>query len=159
MLPLLSEKEKMKKYQEMYQILSDVQADRNVRKMKKYMQHGNVSTYEHCENVAKLSYNIDRLLSLRSDLRVLLLGAMLHDFYLYDWHKKDHGAHRLHGFRHARTACLNAKKFYHVDERISHVIYCHMWPLNPERIPMSREAWIVCIADKAVSFYETLFRR
>jgi len=143
----------------MYEILSGVQSDCNVQKMKNFIQHGKVSTYEHCENVAKLSYDIDKILSLQSDLQVLLFGAMLHDFYLYDWHKEDNGEHHLHGFRHAKIACLNAKKYYNIDDRIGHVIYCHMWPLNPERIPMSREAWIVCIADKAISFYETFFRR
>ncbi len=149
----------MRSDKEVYEILSLVQSDCNVQKMKRYIQHGRVTTYEHCENVAKLSYKIDRMFSLRSDLRVLLLGAMLHDFYLYDWHKKDDGKHRFHGFRHAKIASLNAKRYYKVNDRVCHVIYCHMWPLNPERIPMSREAWIVCLADKAISFHETFFRR
>ena len=149
----------MRTYTELYEILSALQSDRNVQKMKRYIQHGRISTYEHCENVAKLSYTIDRVFSLRSNLKVLLFGAMLHDFYLYDWHSENHGAHRLHGFRHARTANANAKKYFQVDDAVSHVIYCHMWPLNPESIPMTREAWIVCVADKLISLHETLFRR
>ena len=149
----------MKSYKEMYDILSGVQSDRNVQRMKRYMQHGKVSTYEHCVNVAKLSYDIDKALSLHSDLHVLLLGAMLHDFYLYDWHKRDNGEHHMHGFKHAKTACLNAKNYCHVDDKTGDVIYCHMWPMNPERLPKSKEAWIVCAADKAVSLYETFFRR
>ena len=39
------------------------------------------------------------------------------------------------------------------------MIRSHMWPLNPERVPRSKEAWIVCVADKLVSLHETLFRR
>ena len=69
---------------EIDEILTEIQADENVQKMKQYIQHGNVSTYEHCESVVKLSYSIDKRLSLHSDLKVLLTGAMLHDFYLYD---------------------------------------------------------------------------
>jgi uncharacterized protein len=127
--------------------------------MKRYVQHGSVSTYQHCISVTRLSQRIDRLLHLHSDRRTLTTGAMLHDFYLYDWHHKDGGTHRLHGFRHADTAARNARAYFHIDDRVRHVIECHMWPLNLTRIPHSREAWIVCAADKAVSLYETLFRR
>ena len=144
---------------EMEAILSNIQSDARVQRMKNYIQHGCVSTYEHCESVAKLSYAIDSVLSLRSDLNVLLTGAMLHDFFLYDWHEAGDGSHRLHGFRHASRASENAKKYFDIDDRTKHVIYSHMWPLNPERIPRSREAWIVCIADKWISIQESLFRR
>ncbi len=149
----------MKKYEEMQSVLHDILSNSAVRKMKKYMQHGRVSTYEHCKNVAKLSYDINRIFSLKANLRVLLTGAMLHDFYLYDWHDYDGGSHQLHGFRHAKTALDNAIKHFGIDEKTGSVIYSHMWPLNLRRIPKSKEAWIVCIADKCVSLHETLFRR
>ena len=106
-----------------------------------------------------LSFKIDRCLSLQSDLKVLLVGAMLHDFYLYDWHNADRGEHRLHGFRHAKAAAVNAKKYFNVEDKTAQVIISHMWPLNPIRIPRSKEAWIVCAADKCVSVYEVLFKR
>ena len=149
----------MKTCEEMQTILSDICSERMVNEMKKYTQHGRVSTYEHCENVAKLSYDLNKALRLHADLRVMLVGAMLHDFYLYDWHSDDNGAHRLHGFTHAEAACRNAEKYFNLDKETRHVIYSHMWPLNPDRIPLSKEAWIVCISDKLVSMYETLFRR
>lgn len=140
-------------------ILSDIQSDERVQKMKGYTQHGRVSTYEHCENVARLSYKINKMLALNADLKTMLVGAMLHDFYLYDWHDKDDGSHRLHGFTHADKACGNAKKYFSVDEDTAHVISSHMWPLNISHVPSSKEAWVVCIADKCVSLHETLFRR
>ena len=149
----------MKNYEEMQAILSDIESSSVVLKMKQYTQHGRVSTYEHCENVARLSYDINRRFSLHADLRVLLVGAMLHDFYLYDWHSEDGGSHRLHGFTHPEKARENAVKYFNIDEKTGRVIYCHMWPFTPERIPPSKEAWIVCIADKCMSLYETLFRR
>ncbi len=149
----------MDNIQEMDGILTQIQADANVLKMKEFVQHGNVSTYEHCESVAKLSYLIDKRLALHSDLKVLLTGAMLHDFYLYDWHEDGDGSHKLHGFTHAKRACDNARKCFAIDDETSHVIYSHMWPLNPERVPRSKEAWIVCLADKYVSLKESLFRR
>ena len=149
----------MKNQSEMDEILSVLQSNSRVQEMKKYIQHGNVSTYDHCEAVAKLSYWIDQQFSLHSDLKVLLIGAMLHDFYLYDWHNEDDGSHHLHGLKHAETACENAKKYFQIDDKTSRVISCHMWPLNPEKVPMTKEEWIVCIADKWVSLQETLFKR
>ena len=146
-------------YKELNRILEGIESNGAVQEMKKYNQHGSVSTYEHCRNVAKLSYDINKLFSMSADLDVLLTGAMLHDFYLYDWHHEDQGEHKLHGFKHARTARDNAKKHFDIDDRTSHVIYSHMWPLNPKRLPRTKEAWIVCVADKCISLYETIFRR
>ena len=133
---------------EIDEILTEIQADENVQKMKQYIQHGNVSTYEHCESVAKLSYSIDKRLSLHSDLKVLLTGAMLHDFYLYDWHEDGDGSHRLHGFTHAKRACDNAKDCFAIDDETSHVLYYHIWPLYPKRITPSRDTWIICLHAK-----------
>ena len=149
----------MEDINEINEILSDLQADNKVQEMKRFTQHGSVSTYEHCRSVAMLSYRIDRRLSLHSDLNVLLVGAMLHDFYLYDWHNHDNGTHLLHGFTHAKDACVNARKYFDIDDRTGRVIACHMWPLNLGSRPRSREEWIVCIADKCVSLHETIFRR
>ncbi len=144
---------------EINEILSGLKANSKVQEMKHYTQHGNVSTYEHCDSVAKLSYTIDKRLSLHSDLHVLLVGAMLHDFYLYDWHNHDGGSHHLHGFSHAKEACENAREYFQIDDRTSRVIACHMWPLTLGNCPKSREEWIVWFADKCISLHETLFRR
>ena len=151
----------MKKHSddELNRILSELQSDERVQEMRKYIQHGRVSTYEHCESVARLSYKIDRMLKLHSDPRVLLVGAMLHDFYLYDWHSEDNGEHHWHGYIHAEKARKNAVELLAADEKVQHVIYSHMWPLNLTRVPRSREAWIVCLADKYVSLKETVMRR
>jgi uncharacterized protein len=139
-------------------VLAQLLADRHVRDMENYMQHGNVSTYEHCKNVTRLSCRVDRKLRLHSDRETLLMGAMLHDFYLYDWH--DGGdAHHLHGFTHAREARRNARRYFGTDAAVNHVIASHMWPLNLTKIPATREAWVVCLADKVVALNETLFKR
>ena len=140
-------------------ILSDIKSDHLVQRMKKYIQHGRISTYEHCENVTRMSDKIDKILHLHSDRDTLLKGAMLHDFYLYDWHEEDGGTHKLHGFRHAKAARENARQYLHTNEKINDVIDSHMWPLNLKKVPKSREAWVVCIADKLVSLHETIFRR
>lgn len=130
-----------------------------VRSMKKYISHGNVSTFDHSLSVVRLSYRINKKFSLKADNESLLVGALLHDFYLYDWHNIDDGSHRLHGYKHSRFAAYNAKKHFDVPEKVVKIIECHMWPLTITKMPKSREAAIVCFADKCCSLKETLFCR
>ncbi|MCR4590005.1 MAG: HD domain-containing protein [Lachnospiraceae bacterium] len=144
---------------EIDRILSGIKENERVQNMKKFVQHGKVSTYRHCENVTRLSYLLNKRLGLRADTETLLKGAMLHDFYLYDWHEKDNGTHDWHGFIHADRAIKNAETVFGVNDKVKHVVHCHMWPLNITRLPRSREAWIVCVADKCVSLFESLFLR
>ena len=139
-------------------ILRDLKEDAAVLRMKRFIQHGRVSTYEHCERVAQLSYWLNRKLHLHADERALLRGAMLHDFFLYDWHEID-DSHKWHGFQHAGVARKNAVKHFGVGKREQQVIQSHMWPLNLTQLPRCREAWIVCLADKCCSLRETLFER
>lgn len=140
-------------------VLDELCNNPNVKQMDSYMQHGNVTTYEHCVRVAGMSERINRMLKLHCNEDVLIRGAMLHDFYLYDWHNKDGGEHTLHGFIHADRAVKNAKKYFKIGKEEEQIIYSHMWPLNITRIPRSKEAWVVCIADKIVSAQETVLMR
>ncbi len=137
----------------------EIRRSDGARLMRGFTQHGDTSTFTHCENVAKMSEKIDEKLGSRCDREVLLTGAFLHDYYLYDWHRKDGGAHRLHGFSHAEQARRNAAETFGVDERVQHVISCHMWPLNLTRMPRTREAWIVCLADKWCAIREAVSGR
>ena len=141
------------------QTLDELKKNPKVRQMKNYCQHGNVSTFEHCERVAKMSVRLNRKFSLGADEKKLVEGAMLHDFFLYDWHEGEFDLRSMHGFRHAEKARENAAKYLKVDDDVQQIIYSHMFPLNITRVPKSREAWIVCFADKYCSSVETLFKR
>ena len=48
---------------------------------------------------------------------------------------------------------------FNVNQDILQIIESHMWPLNITKIPKSKEAIIVCIADKYCALLETLFLR
>lgn len=127
-----------------------------VQSMKKYSQHGKVSTYEHCLNVAKICYWIDKHFSLGLDEKTLLTSAVLHDFYLYDWHNKSiNKTHSLHGFSHPDTAAENAKKYFDITPKEENAIRSHMWPLTITKFPKSREAYVLCLADKYCAVKET----
>ena len=139
------------------QILENYLSKEEVRSMQEYIQHGRTSTYAHCINVVKLSYWLNKKFHLNADKGSLLVGALLHDFYLYDWHEKSDW-HKWHGFSHPFRAARNAHHIFRIGKQERQIIESHMWPLTLRHMPKSREAVIVCIADKCCSLYETVRR-
>ncbi len=138
--------------------LSRLIRDPKVQEMKHYIQHGNVTTYEHAKSVTRMCFYLNRRFHLHADEDALIRGAMLHDFYLYDWHDGKL-IRKIHGFQHPRIARENAVQYFDITIREQKMIQSHMWPLTIARIPTNREAWILCFADKYVSTHETLFCR
>lgn len=118
-----------------------------------HIAHGGYSVLEHCLHVASLSYLLAKRSKKAVDLRALLRGAMLHDFYRYDWHLP-HKGHRLHGFRHPAYALKLASERYSLSPLERRLIKNHMWPLTFWRIPLSKEERILCHADRLSAFYE-----
>ena len=53
---------------------------------RRFVQHGGVTVYEHCVRVAVLSCRLAAALGWEVDLGALVRGALLHDYFLYDWH-------------------------------------------------------------------------
>ena len=112
------------------------------QQLKAYRAHGEVSVFDHSLFVAERAYLYAKKRGLDLDYASLVRGALLHDYYLYDWHKK-HKGHRLHGFRHPAWALHNALLVYDLNEVERDVIRSHMFPLTFWRWPHSQEAWIV----------------
>ena len=79
--------------------------DKRYLKQKEFMQHGTTSVYEHSLKVTQLSLKIALKLHLPVNRYALIRGALLHDYFLYDWH--DDG-HKYHGFTHPYIAYKNA---------------------------------------------------
>lgn len=129
--------------------------------LSKYIQHGNTNVYIHSRNVAYYSFLfakfLERKLKYHINYEILTVGAMFHDFFLYDWHETD-GRPRLHGLRHPQIASKNAEKFYDINEEEKIIIESHMWPLTFRKFPKTAEAKIICLIDKCCSTVET-FRR
>ena len=127
-----------------------------VKQMSNYMQHGDTTCLSHCLSVTYTSYKLAMKLHLNIDEASLIRGALLHDFFLYDWH--DCSNHkRFHGFHHPKTALDNARKYFDINEIESDIIAHHMWPLTPVP-PHTKEAYIVTCADKWCSIKETIKR-
>ena len=120
--------------------------------MDKYIQHGDTSCLWHSIAVAYYSLFLVRLLHISCDKNSLLLGALLHDYFLYDWHRKEK-SHRLHGFRHPKAALDNAKRMKQLNGIEADIIIKHMFPLTPIP-PIYKESMVVCLVDKFCSLYE-----
>ena len=110
------------------------------------MQHGCTTIYQHSIHVAYVSLFLMEKWHIPLDEISLVKGALLHDYFLYDWHEND-ASHRLHGFHHPNTALRNALRDYKLNKREENMIARHMFPLTPVP-PGCREAWLVCLADK-----------
>ena len=106
--------------EQLYAIVEKYDHHPDVQRMREYIQHGSVTTYQHCKNVALVSFWLNRRFHLGADETSLAVGAFLHDFYLYDWHKRSsfRGLRRLfemHGFAHPGSACVNAERCFAPD--------------------------------------------
>jgi uncharacterized protein len=122
----------------------DILNSESFSKSHKFIQHGDVSVLEHSISVSCLCVYLARKTHLKFDYKALVRGALLHDYFQYDWHEK---GHRLHGYRHADKALQNAADDYAITPIEAQMIARHMFPLNI-RPPRTREGVILCIADK-----------
>lgn len=126
--------------------------------MKEEIQHGTTTVFAHCLSVAKHSLLIATVLERRFRIKVdrdsLVRGALLHDYFLYDWHDPEVPGRKIHGFTHPGTAMRNAVRDFDISEREQDIIRKHMFPLTLVP-PRHRESFIVCIADKWCAICET----
>lgn len=135
----------------------DIIVTNEAQNMKQFIQHGNTSVFEHAVSVAKFSIItalwIEKVFKKKVDYKSLVRGALLHDYFLYDWHDK-HVFHNLHGFTHPITALNNATRDFDLNNIERDIIRKHMFPLTlipPKHI----ESAIVCFADKRCALCET----
>jgi uncharacterized protein len=124
--------------------------------LKGHLQHGRISVYEHSLDVARLSFSLGRIFKI-ADMESLVRAALLHDFFLYDWHTPEKMWSR-HGWTHPVTAVENSRKYFNISGKEASLIRTHMWPWTLFHPPLRREGWIICVADKLCSAAETLFR-
>lgn len=136
---------------------SDILDSENFRGTRRHIQHGTMTVYDHSMDVARYSLLLNKKLGFGCDKHDLIRGALLHDYFLYDWHDKAYLSQRkrLHGFHHPATALRNAEREYRLNDTQREIIRKHMWPLTVVP-PTCREAWVVTAADKYCSLMETV---
>ena len=95
-------------YLEFDEIISEFINNENYKELQRYVAHGKTTIFSHCINVAYLCYKYAINHQKKEyDIKSLVRGAMMHDMYFYDWHKKNHK--RPHGFFHSKIAYNNAR--------------------------------------------------
>lgn len=116
--------------------------------MEKFRHHGNISCLDHTLKVAEIAYSRAKKKNL--DYISAARAALLHDFYLYDWHTDSEG---FHGFRHPKISLSNAQKYFKLNHKEQDAIRHHMWPMTL-RPPRYRESWLVSFADKKAAIID-----
>ena len=128
--------------------------DERIIRMKEFKMHRGSNCYEHTFKVVKRAMHhveISRKKNIKPE--IVLLGAILHDYYLYDW-RVDRSKLKGHAKNHVQIALENASKDFNISPEVKEVIGTHMWPINIKQYPKSREAKIVSINDKLVALCE-----
>lgn len=138
----------MKEFKE---IVKDIIITENYKSMKNFIHHKGVSTYKHSIEVAYLCYKHYKKKKRDYSAEELVRAALLHDYYLYDWHHKGEG-HRLHGFFHPGKALRNALRDFGPLTKIEmNAIKRHMFPLTIIP-PTHKIGWLVCYYDKVATY-------
>ena len=129
-----------------------------ILKMKEIPAHIGSNVYVHTFKVVKQV--IKRAIRSKKDLDLedLLLAAIFHDYYLYDWRKLKDRPHP-HGKHHPFIAANNAKKDFDISDKSLDMIKTHMWPFNFFKPPKSKEARLLCNVDTWVALVECLTSR
>ena len=146
--------EKAMNDKEYMEIVKDIINNETVAEMKKYRQHYDINTFEHCLNVSYISYRICKKLKL--DYKSMARGAMLHDLFLYDWRnsKKQLNLDGYHAFVHPKIALENASKLYNLNDKEKDIIVKHMWPVT-SALPKYKETYIITLVDKYSALQES----
>ena len=136
-----------------YELIKNIIETDNYKSQKNFISHGNTNLYDHQINVA---YECYKYLEKKNKEDVdMIYAALLHDYYLYDWHDiKKYPRKRLHGFRHPKIAMNNAIRDYGISKRCQSMIRTHMFPLTLFHIPKSMDAYKLSIIDKKCSIKE-----
>ena len=127
---------------------------KSVSQLGRFRHHLVYTTLEHSIHVTKTSYALAKALRVKVDEDAMLRGAMLHDFFLYE--RAAEGMSPAEHFAvHPEIAVEKASQYYALTEKERNIILSHMWPINRAVLPQCSEAWLVSIADKLCTTWES----
>ena len=141
-----------------YDELDKLLADQRVQNLNNFSQHTGTTTLRHVLRVAKTSFDLAERLGWDIDERELARGAILHDYYQYEIRKECLSPYK-HGTRHPAIAADKAEKDFGLTPKEQNIIRSNMWPLTLRTPPRSKEAALVCMADKYIATKEMVFHK
>lgn len=132
--------------------VKDLIISRKVQEMENFTQHGKTTCLQHCLLVSYYSFKVCRFFDL--DEKSAARAGLLHDLFLYDWHKDKKFSH---SFMHPRIALYNAKQSFELNDIECDMIEKHMFPLT-QAVPSYLETIVISIVDKYCAVLETVCR-
>lgn len=136
--------------------VEDILFSDEIQSLAQYEQHLEIDRLQHIISVAYISYILSKKLKL--NYKEATRAAVMHDLVYYDWRNGETGKwHRLHGYKHPKLACLNAKELCGEITKIEEdTIKKHMWPLTVA-LPKYKEGWVLIFSDKYCATREMLY--
>lgn len=134
-------------------ILDEVKENSRFELSDNFIQHGSTTVKKHCIDVAHTAYYISLKLKIKVKSDELIRGALLHDYFLYDWHEVC-WKNSIHGYTHPSIALKEASKDFELTDTERDMIKHHMFPLTPMP-PKTKEGILLCLADKICAIRET----
>ena len=140
-------KENIDTLKEFIPLVRDVLHSKEFIGIKKYRHHIRSNLYDHSVKVAYLCFKHHKRFGLKIDIKEFVIGAILHDYYLYDLHEESI-LHKFHWFKHPGKALQNSmKKYPSLTYSQKDMIKNHMFPLTIIP-PTTKAGWLVCFYDK-----------
>jgi uncharacterized protein len=127
-------------------------------KMQEIPAHIGSNVYVHTFKVVKKVMKKAIKSRKNLDLENLLVAAIFHDYYLYNWRTTKDRPHP-HGKYHPGIAVENAKRDFNISEESQRMIKTHMWPFNFFNPPKGKEARLLCNVDTWIALVECLTTR
>ena len=152
-------KEEKDRLEEIYQYFLN---DQRVMRMKAVPMHRGSNCYEHSFKVAKkaIKHGLRRINKEKIDLEVILVGAILHDYYLYDW-RSDRSKRKRHCHNHPDIAVANAVKDFAISKKVQFPI---RWSLLAKLLLVSninkkreKNSSLIFLNSLMISFYQSSF--
>ena len=123
--------------------------------------HHRSSVGDHSIHTARAGLTMCNVISkagIHIDERKIVRISLLHDLGILGRYEKYKNNFEC-GYRHPQESTVTAKKLWHdIDPKSIRAIRSHMWPLSPT-MPTSKEAFILCIADKATALGDRFNRK
>ncbi len=139
-------------------IIDEIITQPEFKAMKLIKYHVNGNLHDHSVKVAYFCYKHHKRFKLKCDINELVLGALLHDYYLYDPHKGGK-TRKKHWTTHPKKALENAeKRCPHLTKMQRDMIENHMFPLTI-RPPKTVAGWLVCFYDKVAAVDDRFSRK
>lgn len=141
-------------YIEYLSYVEDILDNQTVQSMAQFPHHGKTNTLEHSMNVSYYTFLLCKSQGL--DARAGARAGLLHDLFLYDWHKKT-DPKLVHTFNHPKIALENAEKLFEISDVEREMILMHMYPMvEGAKKPKYAETYAIAAVDKLCAITETM---